>query len=321
MSNAGQIQSLAHLSDVHLPPAKPLSLKAFMGKRALSVLSWKRRRSGLHTLQTAQAVMDDIAAFAPDVIVDTGDLTNFGLPQEFEQAADWLDRMPAPTVVVPGNHDAMTARARKQALAAWAKWGASAAEDFPFVRRVGNIALVGVCSAVASPPFMAYGHVDVEQATRLRRILEETRDACRIVLIHHPVIPGLVPWRKSLLGWKHVVDALKEAGAELVLHGHSHCATIRFIPDTSIPLIGAPSASQMSEEPERAAGWNAFRIVTEANYWRIEMTRRRMTENGEFVSSGQITSLRPRVSVQNIPAASDVFENPSMPVYQHAVCG
>ncbi|MCH4092540.1 metallophosphoesterase family protein [Acetobacter sp.] len=321
MSNAGQIQSFAHLSDVHLPPAHALSPKAFVGKRALSVLSWKRRRSRHHTLRTAQAVMDDIVAFAPDAIADTGDLTNFGLPQEFSQAADWLEQMPAPTIVVPGNHDAMTSGARKQALATWSRWTAPRAEDFPFIRRVGNLALIGVCSAVASPPLMAYGHVDIEQAARLRRILDATRDACRIVLIHHPVAPGLVPWRKSLLGWRHVADALKEAGAELVLHGHSHCATIRFISDTSIPLISTPSASLMSDDPDKAAGWNAFRVVPEANYWRIEMTRRRMTETGEFVSSGQITWLRPRVPVQNSPAIPDVFDAPPLPVYQHAVGG
>lgn len=319
MNDTGQFQNLAHLSDVHLPPMGALSPKAFLGKRALSVLSWKRRRSKLHALRTAQAVMDDIAAFAPDAIADTGDLTNFGLAQEFSQAADWLERMPAPTVVVPGNHDAMTSGARKQALAAWNRWTAPRVEDFPFVRRIGNIALIGVCSAVASPPLMAYGRVDSDQAARLRKILEVTRDACRIVLIHHPVTPGLVPWRKSLLGWRHVANALKEAGAELVLHGHSHCATIRFIPDTSIPLIATPSASLMSDEPDRAAGWNAFRVVTEANYWRIEMTRRRMTETGEFISSGQITWLRPRVPAQDAPAVPDVFDTPSMPVYQHAV--
>lgn len=319
MNNAGQIQSLAHLSDVHLPPVDVLSPKAFLGKRALSVLSWKRRRSRLHTLKTAQAVMNDIAAFAPDAIADTGDLTNFGLSQEFSQAAEWLELMPAPTVVVPGNHDAMTARSRKQALATWDRWTAPRAEDFPFVRRMGNLALIGVCSAVASPPLMAYGRVDIEQAMRLRRILDATRDACRIVLIHHPVTPGLVPWRKSLLGWKHVANALKEAGAELVLHGHSHCASIRFIPETSIPLIATPSASLMSNEPDKAAGWNAFRVVVEANYWRIEMTRRRMTETGEFISAGQITWLRPRVPMPDTPAVPDAFDTQSMPVYQHAV--
>ena len=157
MSNAGQMQSLAHLSDVHLPPMGALSPKAFLGKRALSVMSWKRRRSRLHALKTAQAVMSDIATFSPDVIADTGDLTNFGLPQEFSQAADWLDAMPAPTVVVPGNHDAMTSRARKQALATWDRWTASRAEDFPFVRRSGNIALCRGCSALGRNPALAYG--------------------------------------------------------------------------------------------------------------------------------------------------------------------
>ncbi len=319
ISHIGQSQGLAHLSDVHLPPTGVLSPRAFLGKRALSVLSWKRRRSRLHSLKTAEAVMNDITAFAPDAIADTGDLTNFGLPQEFSQAAGWLERMPAPTVVVPGNHDAMTSGPRKQALAAWDRWTAPRAEDFPFVRRIGNMALIGVCSAVASPPLMAYGRVDIDQAMRLRRILEATRDACRIVLIHHPVTPGLVPWRKSLLGWRHVAGALKEAGAELVLHGHSHCATTSFIPDTAIPLIATPSASLMSDEPDRAAGWNAFRVGTEASYWRIEMTRRRMTKTGEFINCGQLTWLRPRAPAQGTPASPDAFGTPSIQVYQDAI--
>ncbi|NHN89581.1 metallophosphoesterase family protein [Acetobacter conturbans] len=296
-------QRFAHLSDVHLPPEFHIPPHAMLGKRGLSVMSWRRRRARFYRRETADAVVTDLAGFAPDIIADTGDLTNFGLPKEFANGAAWLQKMPAPTVVVPGNHDAMSWGARSQALAAWSRWSAPHINDFPFVRQVGHLAIIGVCSAIASPPFMACGRVGTGQLERLQRVLEATRDSCRIVLIHHPVIPGMVAWRKSLLGWRRVAEVLQSAGAELVLHGHAHCAATHTVPGTTIPLIGSPSASLRSEKEESEAGWNAFTIANERDYWRIELTRRRITAEGTFQDAGCICWLRPKPVVpDNIPA-------------------
>ena len=41
----------------------------------------------------------------PDLLVVSGDLTQRARPEEFQQAREFLDRLPKPQIVVPGNHD------------------------------------------------------------------------------------------------------------------------------------------------------------------------------------------------------------------------
>ena len=44
-------------------------------------------------------------ALAPDVVVVSGDLTQRAKSEEFEAARAWLDTLPGPQIIVPGNHD------------------------------------------------------------------------------------------------------------------------------------------------------------------------------------------------------------------------
>ena len=46
-----------------------------------------------------------VAAATPALVVVSGDLTQRAREREFEEARDFLDRLPAPRLVVPGNHD------------------------------------------------------------------------------------------------------------------------------------------------------------------------------------------------------------------------
>src|SRR4029077_10656189 len=45
----------------------------------------------------------------PDLIVHTGDLADFGLPEEYAHLKSILAPLKAPTLAVPGNHDAREA--------------------------------------------------------------------------------------------------------------------------------------------------------------------------------------------------------------------
>ena len=50
--------------------------------------------------------MDIINDMAPDVTIITGDLTENGYYMEMEQAAQYIEMIKSPVMVVPGNHDA-----------------------------------------------------------------------------------------------------------------------------------------------------------------------------------------------------------------------
>ena len=65
--------------------------------------------SDLHFGRVDQALLgplhDLVHSIAPDVVVVSGDLTQRAKAEQFEEARAFLDTLPGPQIVVPGNHD------------------------------------------------------------------------------------------------------------------------------------------------------------------------------------------------------------------------
>ncbi len=169
----------------------------------------------------------------------TGDLTHIGLPDEFAEAAQWLPCLgPAEQVtVIPGNHEAYAGHDWSKNLISWAPYLLSDSKPentklktfSPALRIRGQIALIGLCSARPSLPFFAIGSLGKKQLQLLAKLLKETGEAglMRVVLVHHPPVPGTTDWRKRLVDDKAFSDVVRHHGAELVLHGHTHTSTLR----------------------------------------------------------------------------------------------
>lgn len=258
---------LAHLSDPHLP--SPLTLGPageFVSKRTLSRLAW-RRKHRQHDPAVLGRITSDIAAYAPDHIAITGDLTNFSTPDEFAAARTWLETLgPADRVTVsPGNHDALTADSEAARTAAFGPWfGDDRQTPFPQVRRRGPVALVNLCSAVATAPLLASGRLGEAQLERLSQALDDLgrEGLLRVVLLHHPAAAGVVSRRKALVDGPEFRAVLRRRGAELVLHGHAHEAVFGTVagPHQPIPVLGVPSASAPSRTHHAAARWHAIEV-------------------------------------------------------------
>lgn len=189
-----------------------------------------------------------------------------------------------------------------KALAAWAPYligdsGTPAGRvSFPYVRRRGPIAIIALSSARASAPFMATGHVDSLALPTFRDdLLRMKRDGLfRVVLIHHPPTPNSTPWHKRLIGSGRVRAVLAEAGAELVLHGHTHLDSHVEIagPDGTIPVIGVPSASNAPGGHKPAGRYNLFTIEGEPGAWRCHMTERGYAGPGSAIGTLRERTIR-----------------------------
>jgi len=268
--------TIAHLSDVHLGPIAGFSPRYWSAKRLLGYLNWLSGRRHAHRRDVLERILADLRAQAPDHVAITGDLVNIGLPQELAAATGWLERLgPAQRVsVVPGNHDIYARAGRDPGTQRWARYMASDAEgrayapagaQFPFVRILGRVALVGVNSAVPTPPLIAWGRVGRDQLERLERMLHRLgRDGLfRLVLIHHPPLPGQAHATRGLRDAAQLEAALARCGAELVIHGHNHLDhwTLRPCAGGRLAVVGAPSASLgRRHKREPLARYNLYRI-------------------------------------------------------------
>jgi 3',5'-cyclic AMP phosphodiesterase CpdA len=274
--------SLAHLSDPHLPPLPAARLRDLAGKRALGYLNWTRNRHRYHRREVLDALVADIRAQRPDHVAVTGDLVNLGLEAEFAPSLAWLESVGGAhdVTVIPGNHDAYVHATRHHATVAWADYlrgdEADGASAFPFLRRRGPVALIGLSSAVPTPPLMATGKLGRAQLEALDRILAQlaTEQLFRVLLVHHPLSSS--SRIKRLTDSRKLHALLRKHGVELVLHGHDHIHSTMWFegPHGRVPAIGVPSASALPHKHYPAAAYNLFSIERDANQWRCIHTVR-----------------------------------------------
>jgi len=260
---------LIHLSDPHLGPLPKVRVRDLASKRILGYVNWRRNRARSLGSSIEAELVAAIAAERPDHVVVTGDLVNIALSAEYLNARFFLDRLgPAGTVsAIPGNHDAYVPGGARRAGEVWADFmSADAGETsgWPYVRRRGEVALVGVSTAGATGPFMATGTFSKAQAKRLAALLGDLgrEGLCRVVLLHHPPVKGATAWHKRLIGASRFRDVIAREGAELVLHGHTHQPTRLALagPRGEVPVLGVPAATQRPGGHRPAAGFNLFEI-------------------------------------------------------------
>jgi 3',5'-cyclic AMP phosphodiesterase CpdA len=273
--------TLAHISDIHLSPMPAVSWRDLLGKRITGYMNWKLRRHGELNSETLANLVAHMQAQNVDFTAVTGDLVNLALRVEVERAGKWLQALGQPDkiAVCPGNHDAYVPGALESAQELWGDYMKGETLDeaaFPFVRRIGELAVISCSSAVPTRPFLAIGRFDAKQADRLGRILKVMGEAgyFRTVLIHHPPNPELQHPSFGLKGHKLFRQVIAEHGAELVLHGHTHRSSIHSIPgkDHEVPVVGVAAASAAQggtlDDPAR---YNLFRIERTGDGWSCTM--------------------------------------------------
>jgi 3',5'-cyclic AMP phosphodiesterase CpdA len=274
--------SLAHMSDIHLAPLPALHPSELINKRLTGYLNWRLKRQASLSGDGLTTLVTHMHEQKPDFIAVTGDLVNLGLDAEMRAARDWLETIAAPDelCISPGNHDAYLKGSLEIAQTRWGDYMRGETLDtnaFPFVRRVGEVAIISCSSAVPSPPFFAIGRFEEDQAERLGRILRMMGEAgyFRVVMIHHPPNLEARSMRIGLYGAKLFRDTIAENGAELILHGHSHQSSIFAVPGKTgdVPVVGVAAAGSAQSERggDDPARYNLFKIERLGTAWSCTM--------------------------------------------------
>ncbi len=287
--------TLAHLSDPHLAPLPKPGLVDLLGKRVTGYINWQRKRRFIHDAAVLETIVADMKAQAPDHLAVTGDIANIALPGEFLRGREWLQSLGSVHDVsfVPGNHDIYVGEG-----AAWAKkaWGAYMATDdgvhgFPYIRRRGKVALIGISTGVPSAPFLATGWVGTQQLTGLSVLLKELQNEniFRVVMIHHPPVT-LSSNHKKLLDAPVLLKVLATHGADLVIHGHDHIHMLNWLQGpngTRIPAVGVPSASAIPGTDKHGAAYHLYRIDGTRGAWTCEVESRGLDADGAVVEQNR----------------------------------
>lgn len=291
---------LAHLSDAHLGPLPQPKARELVGKRLTGYLNWTRARAHIHDMDVLAAVVADLKAQQPTHIAMTGDIMNIGLAAEFPRARDWLAKLGAADAVsfVPGNHDAYVRASMPylaRTFAAYAQGDdapAAKAAAYPYLRRRGGVALIGLSSGLPTPPFMASGRLGRAQLEACECLLAATarEGLIRVVMLHHPPHRSGASMRRGLSDADQFAAMMGRVGAELVLHGHNHKLSVAYLdgPDRRVPIVGVASASASMGTPDHRAGYHLISLAGDRLAPRIEICGRGLLPGGRIGSLGEV---------------------------------
>jgi 3',5'-cyclic AMP phosphodiesterase CpdA len=257
-----------HTSDIHLLDLQGVRPWRYLNKRLTGGVNLAMGRARSHDVRLFDEMVSLVPRLEVEHFVVTGDLTNLSLESEFEYVRSRLETVPVPITVIPGNHDVYTrGSARHQRFERYLGHlmeGERVDEQtYPFMLRRDDVALIGVSTAVATLPLYATGKVGGPQLERVATLLERAKaeGLCRIVLIHHPPVPGVSKARHDLLDLDEFGGVIAAHGADLILHGHEH---VRFEgalrgPEGPVPVHGIGSGTSLSNRPGRQASFSVYR--------------------------------------------------------------
>jgi 3',5'-cyclic AMP phosphodiesterase CpdA len=179
---------------------------------------------GAHAAQAEWALAPIVERYEPELVIASGDLAHRGTRAQHDTAAELLLSLGPPLLVVPGNHDipyTFPSRFTRTFAEFERHW-----QTTEPVFRSERVLAVGLNSV------RAWRHQSGGlRPTQLERAARELRAAdgnpLRIAVLHHHLIGA--PWRsrkRPVARRNHVLAALVDAGAELIVAGHIHQSAV-----------------------------------------------------------------------------------------------
>ncbi len=182
--------------------------------------------SDLHFGRTDAALIEPllgaVAQIGPDVVVVSGDLTQRAKAAEFRAARAFLDRLPQPCIVVPGNHDVPLYRVWERFLSPLGKYRRYVTDELEPTFVDAEIAVVGVNTARSLT--WKDGRINEAQIAAIRARLEVLPAALtKVIVTHHPFdLPEGADSEELVGRADQAMAVFASCGVDLLLAGHFH---------------------------------------------------------------------------------------------------
>jgi 3',5'-cyclic AMP phosphodiesterase CpdA len=189
------MRTIAHISDLHFGTEEP---------------------------RVADGLLADLVELAPDVIANSGDLTQRARKKQFAAARDFLGRLPKPQITVPGNHDIPLFDLVRRIFRPLDRYRHYISSDLQPFFADNEIAIAGVNTARSTA--WKNGVIAANQVAHLHgQFTTLPSGPMKILLAHHPFVPTpQKPGAAVVRGGFAALDVLKTVGCRLVLSGHLH---------------------------------------------------------------------------------------------------
>jgi 3',5'-cyclic AMP phosphodiesterase CpdA len=189
------VRTIAHVSDLHF---------------------------GREDLRVVEAVLADLAASRPHLVVVSGDLTQRARRREFRAARAFLDRLPAPALVVPGNHDIPLFDLARRFFRPLDRYRRIVADDLSPLFHDEDLAVLGLNTARSN--VWKSGRLSRDQIEGMRAHFAPLPPRVfKVLVTHHPFLPPPGAKAGRVVGrGLQALQAAEACGVDLLLAGHLH---------------------------------------------------------------------------------------------------
>ncbi len=196
------------------------------------------------SIPSFKQVIEHLKTLDIDFLLLPGDLTQDGEPENHQWLADYLQTLPFPVYVIPGNHDFPTlsgnnpgknpAITYQQFSDYYSHCGYHQTDQLYYTKQLfPGVQLIGLNSNIFNEQGEQIGCLDEEQLHWLENVLPTIQDQFVIVMVHHNVIEHFPGQADHALSRRYMLDnaerlkqLLKQYGVRLILTGHLHIQDI-----------------------------------------------------------------------------------------------
>jgi 3',5'-cyclic AMP phosphodiesterase CpdA len=169
-----------------------------------------------------EPVIATVTELKPDVVVVSGDLTQRARSHQFKEAREFLDKLPSPQIIVPGNHDVPLHNVFARFLQPLDKYKEHITDDLLPFHADEEVAILGVNTARSLT--IKDGRINEEQIEAIRaRLCPYPDQVIKIIVTHHPFDLPEGHHENDLVDRAQLaMEAIAKCGADVLLAGHLH---------------------------------------------------------------------------------------------------
>ena len=269
---------------------------------------------GAHDPRLVEAVEQRIHEEMPDLVVVSGDFTQRARTEQFREACEFLERLRDAgheVLGVPGNHDVPLYDVLRRFLSPLTRYKRFIDDELCPFHEVAGVTVLGINTARSMT--FSDGRISHEQMDFIRETFERTDSkAMRILVTHHPLFALPVsdgPELGKAIGRQELaLDAIGDAGVDLLLAGHNHRASAHHASDLAtragsalVVQAGTATSTRLRDEEQSfnrididgdgvtltVQGWaedgfksaDAQQFIREGDSWRLAGADHEMEES------------------------------------------